>query len=175
MKKLELEIAPIDIEGKRINFEDLLKHKTGTRRYFESWGFLWQLNHAKWSFFLSEGKPHIQLLIGSYSIRSMMELHDGESKQITIVAIGKSVPKRIRDVILYHELREIFWRLRENKSLEEAHAAARNDESKYVHKFLSDFEINLYRHLLQSATDDQKWLAKPVPPNIKKIKDAVFL
>ncbi|GEM_PF-3037037 len=154
------EILPIDAEGKRIDFYSLAQIKTVpmTNRLFKTYNFLWALEIKENDFFLSGGKPHLKKISGRNSLVTVLCESLADMRAV-MISVGALVPEAIKDVILYHELRESFWRFVSKLSLEEAHNKARAEEEQYVKKYLSPTEQKILRTF---AEEIKEWKPRPL-------------
>lgn len=71
----------------------------------------------------------------------------GKAKQIKYMVVAlnpKSIHPSIMDVALFHELREMYYQVIHKIPEKISHRKARKDERKYVKKFLSPAEMQIY-------------------------------
>ena len=169
-EKSGFEILPIDVGDKRIDFGSLVKTKTAliTNRLFKTYDFLWVLKIKESDFFLSKGKPHVQKISGTNWMVSI-HLKSGQEEFVVIISIGTSVPDAIKDVILYHELRESFWRFVGKLSLKEAHEKAVTEEREYVKKYLSLIEKETLNKFVEEV---KTWEPRPLSDKDLKSDEA---
>lgn len=184
MKTQVTQIITVDVGKERINFEKLLLAKTKVmdKRFFETYGFHWYLSFAKWGIFLSRGQAYKEPLIGRQSFDKVplfLNRDRRETFEVVHVAIGKFVPKVLRDAVLYHELREIFWLRAGTPPDCTAHQMARKDEADYVARFLSEQEKQLWQRFVDRVSVDKDnraiWQARPARPRDGRIADAIFI
>lgn len=154
----DFEVVSVAFGKDRINFADLVVKPTSFyhKRFFRTNGFLWGLQIKTNRFFLANGnKPHIEKIIGRFSFGCLHIFVDGDTNDFELkvleISIGTLVPEEIRDVILYHEHCEAFWRLRVKFPIHTAHRLARWQERIYLKKFLTDREKKVYRDFCQEV------------------------
>ncbi len=161
------EVVPVMIGENRIDFASLAKVPTGIRcvplRFFQSFGFLWSLEIKENHFYTVGGKPHIQRISGSCGLGNVGILRDGKREEFQEVAIhiGSFVPAEIRDVLLYHELREAHWIYFQNRQQKEAHCLARYEEMRYLNKFATAEDKEIYRKFSKEI-ESAEWRPKEV-------------
>lgn len=171
-------VVPVEIGDRRIDFASLLKIPTGIgsqpRRLFKSFGLLWALEVKENKFFLVKNSPHIQRIIGDFGFYHCNDFGStGQRVELLVayISLGTLVPDQIKDVILYHELREVYWISLGKRSQKEAHCRARYEEGIYINKFLTAEEKTIYTRFIEEIKSDV-WDAKQVSD--EEIKSGKF-
>jgi hypothetical protein len=142
----DYEVFPVEIDGKRLDFTALAAIRTGGMvqppRFFRTYGFLWELAIKEEGVLVSKGKFYAEKITGENRLGEYL-FFGGKSRNLEImnIVVGTLVPEEIRDAVLYHEIREAFWRLVGNLKLPEAHARAMQDEMMYVARYFSPEEL----------------------------------
>ncbi|MDO8429888.1 MAG: hypothetical protein Q7S73_00800 [bacterium] len=150
----------------RINFP--AKDANQQIQLFKSYGVLILIKLLESDFFLSKGKPYIQKITGKFSSGEI--LFKNKWVKCILIHIGTSVPENIRDVIIYHELREMYWVKKQGLPQPEAHQLARKEERLYVKKFLSAKEKKIYKKFTEKV-ERGGFLARPAKRKIIRNKE----
>jgi len=94
-----------------------------------------------------------------------------EKKSYSIIELDPKVtPQCLMDVMFFHELRELYYREKLGYPDEVAHKKARKDEIKYVNKFLSSKEKEIYQKFMK----EQKPLLQKLSDLEKDLKGKIY-
>ena len=152
--KSEIKYIPFRLfPNKRLNFRKIpklsLKEKTRSLLVYKDIPFILKIAPVIISIKKKNKKHYVRRSAGiirkAFFIFKNKKTKRTQKVSYFVIEIDpKIISPSIRDVVFFHELREMYYMAKLDNSQKVAHQKALKDEKKYVEKFLSEKEKQIY-------------------------------